>query len=140
MVDEIRGMKELIEELNGFPARVQKNVLRQSVFRGAQELAEVARRNAPVSKTSKHPGKLRDSIKPYRGGGTRGMVVARVEVGAFYAKWVEFGNSRAPAHPFLIPAFNKERERILERIQKGLATEIEKKMLAGIQGRFRDAP
>jgi HK97 gp10 family phage protein len=50
--------------------------------------------------------------------GVVGFVAARVE----YAKWLEHGTRKIMARPFMLPAFERNRQRIGEMIRLGLAT------------------
>lgn len=87
-------------------ARIAK-VIRDNALADARGFAEAvrdnAKRRAPVD-----TGALRDSIEMHAEG-DRTFVV---EVGQFYGAFVEYGTSRAPAQPFLTPAFEEERGNI----------------------------
>jgi HK97 gp10 family phage protein len=69
-----------------------------TVAKAALEMQAEARRLAPV-----RTGRLRDSIRARQLGPTSWVV----EIGVDYGGYVEFGTSRAPARPYMRPAFEK---------------------------------
>jgi HK97 gp10 family phage protein len=89
------------------------NAVTKSIGEAAEAIRDEARRNVPVD-----TGRLRDNI------------VAKVDekqakVGVFdrdsyYAMFVEFGTSDQQAQPFLGPAAELERSRLVKRIQKNV--------------------
>lgn len=79
------------------------------VWTAALQIKQQAKIKAPVD-----TGFLRNSIQTEQ----LGDLMAMVTVGAEYGVYVEFGTSRAPAQPFLLPAF--------EQVVRLLGGEIEK--------------
>lgn len=77
--------------------------------RGSELIAVGAASRAPVS-----TGTLRDSIeaKPHK----EGMGI----YAAWYAHFVEFGTTSAPAHPFLIPALESGRAELVSLVSSEL--------------------
>jgi HK97 gp10 family phage protein len=69
-----------------------------TVAKAALEMQAEARRLAPVK-----TGRLRDSIRARQ----LGPLSWVVEVGVDYGGYVEYGTSRAPARPYMRPAFEK---------------------------------
>lgn len=70
--------------------------------------ADLARRAIRVETAAKRlcpvdTGRLRSSITHQVAVDVRGLA-ARIGTNVDYAPWVEFGTSRAPAQPFLVPA------------------------------------
>lgn len=102
----VKGLKELAHALDTLPTKMSNNILRSGMRRGAKEIMEEVKRNAPVgapnAKNARlyggRAGLLRDSVRV--GTGVRkGVVKAVVKVGgkapgggdAYYAIMVEFG-------------------------------------------------
>lgn len=94
---EVKGLRELDTLLAGLPDKLRANILRGALNAAGKEIAEEARRLAPVQ-----TGTLRDSIRV----STRLVrgttnVEAKVKVGgkqkgkrsAFYARFIEFGTA-----------------------------------------------
>lgn len=103
---ELRGFDKLKEFCREFPLKT-RILLDEFSKKATQLIAERARGKAPV-----RTGRLRSSIKAIR---------ERVEVGAPYGKYVEFGTRRMPARSFLRPAVSEiilDLERILESDMK----------------------
>lgn len=93
--DNIKGMAELKKALVELPKRVQYNVLRTSIFRGAQTVRDAAKQKL-ISNGSVRTGKLSRDIKARRSRGTNTEVVAVVEAGTgkgWYARFVEKGHA-----------------------------------------------
>lgn len=104
---------------------------RDALEKGAQELVDMIRSLAPVEDgfllasigwTWGDPPKgsiALDDIAPAEDPSMRIVVYAGSEL-AFYARWVEFGTSKAPAHPFFWPAYRAMRSRIKSRITRAI--------------------
>lgn len=144
----ISGLKELQAALKELPDRIAKNVLRGSVAAGAAIIRNEARQRAPVytgEVAAGHPppGTLKRSIvqkqikelsnatkqtffvtvrrgKEYQKQGKKG----NLSQDAYYASWVEFGNSRMSARPYLRPAFEAKKEAAIEAIRAYLEKRI----------------
>lgn len=66
-------------------------------------------------------GKLRESLKISKvktSKGTKTVWVGDVDRNANYSWYVEYGSSGHPPRPFLKPAFDKNKDKILENIKK----------------------
>lgn len=104
---------------------------RGALEKGADELVDYIRSLAPVDDgflltsigwTWGEPPKgaiALDDISPDQDPSMRIVVYAGSEL-AFYASWVEFGTSKAPAHPFFWPAYRALRSRIRSRITRAI--------------------
>lgn len=124
---------------------------------GAQVFYEEARARAPVSERTHlfygdaatkaprgrkkeyayevRPGTLRRSIYQYYNKRLSHSGNAVYSIGwrhrqAPYGYMVEFGTSRAPAHPFLRPAFDAAYPRAISAVQSVLAAEVRERMAA----------
>lgn len=83
----IKGGKELDAFLKTLPAKMEKNIMRSALRKGANEIATDAKANVPVDS-----GDLKASIKVSTSS-RRGWVTARVRTPLRYAHLVEFGTS-----------------------------------------------
>lgn len=81
---------------------------------GAEAIAQEAKNRVPVRN-----GTLRDAIHVEFKGDADWAVVAGNSK-AFYGHMVEHGTTRAPAHPFLIPAFEARRVAVQAAIRTAL--------------------
>lgn len=108
-----------------------RTAARDALEKGAQELVDMIRSLAPVEDgfllasigwTWGEPPKgsiALDDIEPAEDPSMRIVVYAGSEL-AFYARWVEFGTSKAPGHPFFWPAYRAMRSRIKSRITRAI--------------------
>ena len=109
---ELSGGKKLAEDFKKIGKEVMKKE-EQALLRAALIVERDAKLNAPVD-----TGRLRISIssrvmkkvlqKPY----------AEVGTNVEYAKSVEFGTSKQSAQPFLFPAYNNNKDKILKELAK----------------------
>lgn len=93
---KIKGLKELLPELEKLPAKIEANVMRSAMRAGAQVLEEEVLRNIPVA-----TGALRDSVRVSTRS-RRGVISARVRAGsqeAWYWRFVEFGTAAHQIKP-----------------------------------------
>jgi HK97 gp10 family phage protein len=92
--------------------QVEKNLRRQVeevVGDGAQDMAVIARQLAPVD-----TGELRDSIAAFRNTRLNWVVGAA----ATHARFVEYGTSRSAAQPYLRPAAEAVKPRLMKRLRR----------------------
>jgi len=87
--------------------------LEDGVAESAHALRDDAKRNAPVE-----TGKLRDGIAAHVEG--LKAEVAVFDLDAYYSQFVEFGTSKQPAQPFMLPAVEAERKRFVKRLNKAV--------------------
>lgn len=84
-----------------------------AVRAGAKAVESEARSRVPVAS-----GDLRDAIHVEQDGDDVKVIAGDHRV--FYGHLVEFGTSRTPARPFLIPALESRREAIVDLVDKAL--------------------
>ena len=148
------GFRDLEKALAELPKATARNVLKRTLVKAGEPIAEKARELAPVDK-----GRLRDSIvvsariknkvgnaefsAAMRAGLGQAAAVqamrdarrgangsfAEVYVGpeagrGFYGHLVEFGTSRTAAQPFMRPAWDAEQRSALEIIKSELGNQI----------------
>lgn len=128
----LEGFRELDRALSELPKATERSVLRRVAKKALEPVLEDAQRLAPVD-----DGQLRDSIQIASAGLTpkarrhdrgRPKMGVRLYVGTAspYAYIREFGTHNAPAHPFMRPAWELNKDRMLEGIKADLKIEIEK--------------
>ncbi|MPY47161.1 HK97 gp10 family phage protein [Streptomyces acidicola] len=81
--------------------------MQAEMLRRAEVIKGVAVAISPVDSNSPHPGHYKGSWETdstSRGGRRRDRAVAYVRNTAFYARWVEYGTERVPAHHVLLRA------------------------------------
>lgn len=100
---------ELTVERNDFPgiAEALPQAVGQAVHEIAFQIEADAKGLAPVD-----TGFLRSSIQT----SVIDAFTAEVAVGAHYAAYVEFGTSRMAARPYLTPAVERNRPRLIEAL------------------------
>lgn len=97
---EIKGAKELYDQLQQLPAKIERNVMRGAIRAGALVIQEEAKQLVPVGK-GPTAGQLRDSIR-VSVRAIQGKVFATIRAGngkAFYAHFVEFGTAAHEERP-----------------------------------------
>lgn len=147
---KVDGLKELQRALDSLPKEIQGRPLKSAVSAGAKVILDEAISKAPVGET----GNLRKSLYRYRsrsqstkgketylvgvrkGKGIYGNTRLNRRMGrvgkkyttqgeAYYWRFIEFGTSKMPAHPFLRPAFESQKERAVQIIKERLGKAIE---------------
>lgn len=149
---EIKGLKELDNNLKQLPLKIQKKVLRQAVRAGATIIRKEAKKNLKRLTFKRSTGTLEKSLiivkdkksKPFWpifgvGPDSKGWYGHLVEYG-FYAtgpkkKGVTYKASRekaraagkhTPAKPWFRPAFDTTVKKVIEQIGKRLGMGIER--------------
>lgn len=132
----VDGLKELDRALGELPKATGKNVIRRVLRKSLEPILTAAKANAPVA-----TGRLRDSmvissqlkrsqkrssassrgITMYVGPGADGKVRS-----APHAHLVEFGTARQPPHAYMRPAFDANKNLVIEIQQRELHPEIQK--------------
>lgn len=128
----VEGLAELETKLRELPDATAKNVLRRVARKRLEPVAQRARELAPVQS-----GKLRDSIgvstKLTRRQRSKNQkfsiddIEVYVGAGALpQAHMQEFGTVHNGPHPFLRPAWDAEKDKVLAGLKDDLWAEIEK--------------
>jgi len=121
---KILGIPELEKKLLKLEQAVQKKIVTKALRNAAKTVRNIAVANVPVDS-----GKLKNSIK-VRSLKRRGRKVVGIEVVTgrrvdldidpsdkyYYPAAVEFGTKDIPAHPFLRPALNNHKDRLIKEI------------------------
>ncbi|MGB0437666.1 MAG: HK97-gp10 family putative phage morphogenesis protein [Mycobacterium sp.] len=103
----VRGLKALDRKLVAISKAAAK-AEDEALGVGAEMVADEARLRAPH-----RSGALRASLTHSRGKDKKGW---RAGTNLFYGKFLEFGTVNAPERPYLFPAFESLRKRIVEDI------------------------
>ena len=149
----ISGLGETLAALRHIPeVATQQNVLRRSLVKAAQPIADAARAMAPddprtpapdlkssiavaTQLTRRHRREKENEVEVYVGPTAQaGRSVLN------YASNVEFGTFRAAPHPYLRPAFQSAGGQVLEILRRELSAELEKAIgkMARKQARERE--
>jgi HK97 gp10 family phage protein len=94
----------------------QRKALGADLRRLAGQLAEEIKDACP-SKT----GALRNSIRVVERADGLGASVQVGDAAVYYASYVEYGTSRAPAHPFVRPAVEKFKRRLPSEVAHSIS-------------------
>lgn len=135
---KLTGFKELEVELANLSKSAGKGVLRRALKKSAKPLADMMQNLAPRGETSSDD--LADSIaistklskrqaakhrRMFRD--TKASVEMFVGPGPDPAAWnQEFGNINHGAQPFVRPAWDQDRMKLLDRLSKELWSELDK--------------
>ena len=106
----ITGGKELAAKFREIGREVKTEV-EQALVKGALRVERDAKINAPVD-----TGRMRASITNRLVGAGSDNPVAEVGTSVVYAPYVEFSTSKSPAKPFLFPAYNQNKDKIMKDI------------------------
>jgi hypothetical protein len=91
----------------GVRQMLQMPGMKAEMERRAEVIKGVAVAISPVDSNSPHPGHYKGSWETdstSRGGRRRDRAVAYVRNSAYYARWVEYGTEKVPAHHVLLRA------------------------------------
>jgi HK97 gp10 family phage protein len=117
----IKGVGETINKIQAFND-IAYNELGQKMFEVINDFISDAKYFAPVD-----TGYLRDHITGRVISKIRGVVIiGRVRSSARYSIFQEFGTIRNRAHPFMIPAFNKNKLKMRDKFKRAMETAIQK--------------
>ena len=126
---EITGLDELEKMLKELAPKAAKTALRRAVREGMKIFQAAAEEKAP-----RDTGALADNIniKTKAGGGdgddTSGSIEAVAGPGKkqFYGLFQEYGTRFQKAQPFMTPAYEENKDAVLETFVSDLRDEIEK--------------
>lgn len=125
MAEIIDGFSEYERKLKQLDLTVQRKLLIEAAKAGAQIVVDDARRMAPRDK-----GDLADGIAMRVAGRESDIHEGVVEVSynkkQFYGLFQEKGTRRMKAQPFLLPAFEGNRDRIMNIMRDVLLRAIDK--------------
>jgi HK97 gp10 family phage protein len=121
------GDRELQQQFRALPLAVQRKLLRQS-FRAALRPVLTAARAAAPRLTGRLARTLRlRALRRRRGqlgmmviSGTRESLNIPADHPWYYPAHVELGTSKMPAQPYLRPAFDTQREHMLQTLARGI--------------------
>ncbi len=123
---KVEGLKELADKLRAMGPDMSRKVLPAAVGSAARLVRDEARRRNPdlsgLTEKSIYAKKIREKSGAHQA--TYFVGVRGGKRGAWYWRFVEFGTSRAPAYPFLRPAFAAKQQEALALIRKRIASRI----------------
>jgi HK97 gp10 family phage protein len=116
---KITGVGQMLNNLEKLEKAVQKEA-GNSAMKSAEEIRDRIRQNAPLGPT----GNLKRSPVARKYGN---VAIAGVDRKiAPHAHLVEFGTSRAPAHPFFRPAVSSKKNRVAENFREDIGRGIKR--------------
>jgi len=126
MTVQVEGLKELEAKLIKLGGVAGGKVLRQALMAAANPMVKSAKAKVPVDR-----GKLKSNIrKRSKLGKGKSNTVAEVMMGvtkkAWYGHLVEFGTINTPAQPFLRPAFDENKTKVVQLFRAQLEKRIKK--------------
>ena len=121
------GDKDLQRQFQQLPLVVQRKLLRQSFRAALRPVLAAARARAPkLTGRMARTVRLR-ALKRRRGqlglmiiSGTREALGIPPERRSYYPAHVELGTSQRPAEPYLRPAFDSQREAMVQTLARGI--------------------
>ena len=108
----IEGQKEIEAKVKKNNKTVKNNI-EQALVNSALIVERDAKINTPVD-----TGRLQQSITHKDDGFGSNNPAVEIGTNVDYAAFVEFGTSRQSAKPFLFPAYNSNKQKILKEIAK----------------------
>ncbi len=136
---KLLGDVELQRRLYALPEKLQKKAVRPALKAAAKVVLATAKANCPIlTGAMKRSLKVRALKSSRRIGANFGSLIMtgkREELGinpfapGYYPMSVEFGHGNVPAHPFLRPALDTNRENVKGILRREISQRIE--LLAG---------
>lgn len=108
---EVEQGRELARNFNRIN-RDANNEIERAIVKSALIVERDAKLNCPVD-----TGRLRQSIS-HRLVEENDIIAAETGTNVEYAKSIEFGTSRQSAQPFLFPAYNNNKQRIIRELAR----------------------
>jgi len=150
-LDGLEGILDTLKKL-GKEASKRGGPARKALFQGAKVIRDAARQNAPVdtgalkknivAARDRNPasdgaaeqyfvGVKGGARKPYadsKKNRRKGNVGKTYETAGstYYWRFLEFGTAKRPPVPFLVPAFEQNKEAALEAVTKTMRVEVDK--------------
>ncbi len=137
---DLNRVQQLVDSL----VTVTESSARPAAQAGAQILYDEARRRAPVYRGGRHyrqvrggrgywvtPGQLRNAIYQVfsvdnSGGGRATYHISWNHSKAPHGHWMEYGNARHPARPFIRPAFDSKAQQATAAVENRLLAELDR--------------
>jgi HK97 gp10 family phage protein len=139
---KVDGLKELQDDLLQLPVKIGERTLQRALTSAALPIVREAQDKIPIAHQSyklyggdsADPGWLRQQIvrKKVKNSNNSAEVVVTIkqQKESYFWRFIEFGTSKLPAHPFLRPAFeSKQKEaldRFIDKLTDGIAKAVEK--------------
>lgn len=120
----VEGMEALQRKLGRLPDAVRNPVLKDAIVKAAKPVREDAAQRAPRGPT----GKLQDEMTLGVMEGTPERAAVRIgpSPDAWYGELVEKGTKKMAAQPFLRPALDKNRRKIVQSVRADLKAALER--------------
>jgi HK97 gp10 family phage protein len=146
---QMDGADQIAKMMKAFPDRIRRDIINAGAARGATVIKQRAKKNIKAN-GSVESGTLLKSIRTKKTKGMHGAYTIYVDDDAWYGHLVEFGHAgvalkspvafemaagqwktikrtgTAPAKPFMRPAMEENRQKLLEEISKRIAKRMSK--------------
>lgn len=129
MNTEIKGLKDLIKNLNDLPVKLEKKVIRAAVRKGANVVRDKARELVDKDTHNLQKSIITTGVK------VSGKIAFRVSLkqrktknakDPYYGRFKEFGTSKMPAHPFMRPALDTSEGEVLDTVVNDIKSNLDK--------------
>lgn len=129
MNTEIKGLKDLIKNLNNLSVKLEKKVIRAAVRKGANVVRDKARELVDKDTHNLQKSIITTGVK------VSGKIAFRVSLkqrktknakDPYYGRFVEFGTSKMPAHPFMRPALDESESKVLSTVVDDIKSNLDK--------------
>ncbi len=148
---EIVGLVQIGQTLDILPQKVEKTFIRHAVSKGAQIFKDAVKQRAPVLTGALLKSVSVKVLRPFSGGITeligfayKGIVSNKAQKPrnparggrggpstqdpGVYAKFVELGTFNSAPHPFVRPAFDEAKNKVVDAVGKDLMEQIEQEL------------
>jgi HK97 gp10 family phage protein len=164
---KVEGLKELQAALAELSKATQRNTIRRSLISAAKPFVDRAKTLVPVdtgdlknaivaggkieaagkaeyAEVKRSGGSDADALAAMRtarrsGKGSEIVIYAGVQKLAWYAHFVEFGTEKKQARPFIRPAWDAEKDNMMEAIKRDLKANIDKAVARAARKALRKA-
>lgn len=91
----------------------------QTALQAGMIVERAAKQNAPVD-----TGRLRSSISTRLAESDENSIAVEVGTNVDYAIAVEFGTSKMPAHPYMLPAYAENKDKVLRKLAEAFKSGV----------------
>lgn len=120
---QVEGLPELKRQFSALSDKMQRSALRSSLREASKPMLQEAQARVPV-----RTGHLKRSLGIASSGrktNVQALIGPRKKFRAFYAHIVELGSSKMRARPFLRPAFDASKDKVIKAFAGALGEKID---------------
>lgn len=136
---KVKGLEQLKDSIGALKSEMQNSIAKGSASAAARVLKAKVREGIKTAGIQHRSGVLDRSVyaayakdlssindKHYVVGVRQGKKYRKVEKDAYYWWWIEFGTSKIRPRPFLVPAFEHNKENMLEKMVQYIKRRLKK--------------